>query len=906
VKILPRAYVSHLCFQMLLLISVLTAGLHAQKGQDLWAEFVVNPYDHPQIPNNSYAGYMRGELPVPDVAVVVDATDPGFGAVAVAGFDNTQAVQAAIDHAGRNGGGAVYLPAGTYEFDGMLFIEYSGVVLRGAGKGQTILQFNNDIKDIFNIVGYSGSPYSWTGGHIWIAPRDLFRRDDRTKINFTTEMALNNDPHTWEWAQPGEMLTTVTGEAFRGEFSFTVAEASDLRPGDLIYLAWEQSSDDSFLKELAEFSQWEFNTETDWQNTFTSTHPADYYSDRWITPTRFNWYQWPVEIAAVNGTTVTLRQPLRVDITNGTSGPDRNVMVMDRGDMLSGVGVEDLTILGFNRADYSLPDWQIGFTDGWNGVYMLRNYNSWIRNVEAVDCHLAVIVDSSKNVTVSGIDMRNPINRSVHNVVDVKLESADCMVEDVRFIVEPGTSGEYYGHGGLETEYFSSGLVFRNNALGWGTFDYHRALPFDILHTDTVLTNNTGTPGGNGRAGPMAGRRCVHWNVAATVGTWVNMPKQLPSGALVGMQAPLDTSFDIQRGVIDGDKGTVTADAGVIPAITDLYQAQLDLRLGGETSGSVVIVTPANDALFTNKKASVSVRVEAAAFGLDEIDTVRIYLNGVEAASGSSETLTHAFTYLPSGRHELFAELTLVSGEVIAGNRVAFVHGVSWQRIDDRDPRIASTGMVEVDPFTEAYYSSTYSYDAGDAVADTLSRTGNFNAPSGSVTIPFNGIRARVLVAGVVGSGYRATGEIGYRVYLDDMTQPVEEGVLDFRSPYRHRVVPFDSGFVSPGNHTLRFEFYMAETNDRGYYYFDALEVLSLDDGSTDLFVSRSSTSAGHVNVQWHGQLGFAYQLQVSSDLVEWNPYGDWTNGEDVPVNRDIPLGEGGKRFFRLDWESIP
>src|SRR5665647_471322 len=43
-------------------------------------------------------------------------TDPRFGAKAEQGFDNRLAFQAAIDAAYNNGGGAVYIPAGNYEF----------------------------------------------------------------------------------------------------------------------------------------------------------------------------------------------------------------------------------------------------------------------------------------------------------------------------------------------------------------------------------------------------------------------------------------------------------------------------------------------------------------------------------------------------------------------------------------------------------------------------------------------------------------------------------------------------------------------------------------------------------------------------------------------------------------------
>ncbi len=62
------------------------------------------------------------------------ATDEAFGAKADGETDATDAIQKALDAAKNNGGGIVYLPAGTYNLKGKLTVP-SGVELRGVSAG---------------------------------------------------------------------------------------------------------------------------------------------------------------------------------------------------------------------------------------------------------------------------------------------------------------------------------------------------------------------------------------------------------------------------------------------------------------------------------------------------------------------------------------------------------------------------------------------------------------------------------------------------------------------------------------------------------------------------------------------------------------------------------------------------
>lgn len=96
----------------------------------------------------SYAGYHRGEDPIPNrpPGKTYDVTKPPYNADKKGDEDATQAIQKAIDDAGASGGGIVYLPAGTYKVSvqdanapAALTIEKSGVVLQGEGYNKTFI-----------------------------------------------------------------------------------------------------------------------------------------------------------------------------------------------------------------------------------------------------------------------------------------------------------------------------------------------------------------------------------------------------------------------------------------------------------------------------------------------------------------------------------------------------------------------------------------------------------------------------------------------------------------------------------------------------------------------------------------------------------------------------------------------
>ncbi len=74
----------------------------------------------------------------------------------------------------------VLVPRGTYRLDSPVFMHWSNVVLRGAGRDATVLHFTRPLDDSYRPTRQASgnSRWSWTGGQIWfIAPERRARSE---------------------------------------------------------------------------------------------------------------------------------------------------------------------------------------------------------------------------------------------------------------------------------------------------------------------------------------------------------------------------------------------------------------------------------------------------------------------------------------------------------------------------------------------------------------------------------------------------------------------------------------------------------------------------------------------------------------------------------------------------------
>lgn len=133
------------------------------------------------IQDFSYAGYQRGDAPVPEITGPLFPVDD-YGADNSGTTDSTAAIQAAIDEAAAAGGGVVLLGEGTYKVavpegaSQALLIAHPQIVLRGAGTDKTFI-FNTTTamrsRAVITVRPLSGSNWRTATGQAVSITADL-------------------------------------------------------------------------------------------------------------------------------------------------------------------------------------------------------------------------------------------------------------------------------------------------------------------------------------------------------------------------------------------------------------------------------------------------------------------------------------------------------------------------------------------------------------------------------------------------------------------------------------------------------------------------------------------------------------------------------------------------------------
>jgi hypothetical protein len=496
---------------------------------------------HPLVPDISRAGHRLGAEP-PRLPVVARVTD--FGAAADGVTDCAPAFNAALRAVGERGGGAVLVPRGTYLLSSPVFVHWSNTVLRGAGRDSTVLHFTRFLDAGYRPARQSNgnSRWSWTGGQIWfIAPERRAR------------LEAENFAGTEGWLL-GDRLAEV-GAATRGARTLLVSDTAGLRPGDLVVLECANPPDASLLAHLA--GDVPGTRAYDWPRRAPQlvTGSGGQY-------VQYATVQWPVHVEAVAGSRlVTLAQPLRYDLRPGWPAQLRAA-----GPTVHDSGVEHLTV-----RNELVPMTAHNKHPGSNGVCFQAVHDCWARDVRVENCDLGFGCTSAKSVTMHRVAVGG---RSPHHSFACRMQSHDNLVEDFdieRFTVPVPADAVHHG---LNLEGLSSGNVWRRGRMAEGTFDTHRALPFENVRTNITVENN-GRVGGSAASGPLFGARIVHWNVTVTNGSAyaLALSDVAPRSLTVGLQGTTDAASQLTPD-FPGDLESVLADHGSRPRVVDLYNAQ--------------------------------------------------------------------------------------------------------------------------------------------------------------------------------------------------------------------------------------------------------------------------------------------------------------------------------------------
>lgn len=351
----------------------------------------------------SYAGYRQGTTPIPQLEVpLIDVTDAPYHADPSGKTDCLTAIQQALDDAGEQGGGIVYLPAGTYLLApppsprdsniklSLLTIRHSNVILRGAGSDKTFL-FNNSYQ-----------------------------------MHRTSIIAVRGSETEWE--KPQSKVVTITEDLSTGITEIPVSATSTFSIGDTVII--QETMTDARLDELDMHNYW---------ITWGKRDPQTHRTITAIDPT--------TQIVSID---IPTRQPVRirdnaqlyrikpmlseVGLENFSIGnrehPEayikgvspRGLALADTEDQRDWLNEDGTRIVEGSKYDspsYNSPD---SFLADVHDTYLITLHhvsNSWIRDVDSYrpksntrDMHMlsnGFILNNSRNITVVNCDLANPL-----------------------------------------------------------------------------------------------------------------------------------------------------------------------------------------------------------------------------------------------------------------------------------------------------------------------------------------------------------------------------------------------------------------------------------------------------------------------------------------------------------------
>lgn len=345
-------------------------------------------------PDWRYAGVPGG---IPKITTGVDAAD--FGAIPDDGQDDLAALDAACRKVAESGGGVVRLQAGTYHLDRPLIIRGNGVVLRGAGRDTTRVEFRYG-EPAGGVDFFSPKPGDTLGKQAWI---EIHARPEGLK---ELEIYTNGKQIARQWKQypqhwGGTFSLRARGQAFAdavgapGPAELTAVvryeDGRELRKTIPVVFDPQRAKPNSTPTQLGaitfsgvgrvspRIALTQDGERGDTKLTLEPGHglqpgakihlsaPA---TERWkkLTTNLAKWGDYrenQFEILAVAGNEVWINQPLRIEfpVIDGSS--------VQRIEPITACGVEDLTL------EQTKPLWT-------NGIHFSWGWGCWVKNVHVI------------------------------------------------------------------------------------------------------------------------------------------------------------------------------------------------------------------------------------------------------------------------------------------------------------------------------------------------------------------------------------------------------------------------------------------------------------------------------------------------------------------------------------------
>ncbi len=486
----------------------------------------------PYLPDYSYAGYKWGEEEVPSY----NASSPGityvdvttYGATPNDSSDDTDEILAAIAaHQNTPGTVVLHFPAGNFKISDVITIDRSDFVIQGSGSGAGGTSFQIDIplsdssvtksQDVQDLIDWWNSsswptigtrqysPYTYTGGF-------FYAHYDGNRYTKTE-------------------LADVTG-AVQGETTFTVNDASSLNVGDVVNFEWANDGSDDFVDYLVDGDCSALG--------YGSCGSSD------------NKVSQPVTITAINGSTVTIKEPLMHSLHTAARLRTSNY--------IENVGFENFSV---NFPD--VPAEEHHFEAGYNALYVADVNNSWVKNIAIDNADSGVMMDFSKN---SIVDDLNTTGRNNH--YNLMFANSYGLLGQ-NFNLEP----EAEHNPSFNTANTMS--VFKDGYVEIGALDQHAGLNhfnlFDnitIGHSDDLFKH-----GGSSSSSPTAGIYNTFWNTKVYELGYNNLAGEIqkaPEARIIGLHSPGNTLS------IDYNPAPYVEGLNECLAVESLYDYQLTDR----------------------------------------------------------------------------------------------------------------------------------------------------------------------------------------------------------------------------------------------------------------------------------------------------------------------------------------
>ena len=405
----------------------LTAGAKQTTHSSLWGRDGELWSPTSRLPDFSYAGYRRGEHPLPVLNADINVRD--FGAVGDGETDDTEAFKQALNR--RSRGKTIFVPAGRYRITDFLYMRYSGTCLLGEGPEESVLFFPTPLHTIKPNIGATttGQPtsnYSWSGGFVYI-----------------------------EGSTSQTVLAEVIAPANRGQKSLTVSRPEAFQIGQDVRLSLRDNEEQSLAKYLY------------------ANDPGQIANLKSRARVSFLCHIIKIDTDTMQ---IEFDRPLRTDVRHEWAP-----RLYDASCSVEDVGIMNL---GF---EFPVTPYEGHFTElGYNAIAMRGVRNCWVQNVRIHNADSGMFI-SGNNITLRQISLTSerPVEqqRNATGHHGITIGGQDNLLDDFRFetrfmhdiTVTSGSAGNVAASG--------SGVDI--------CFDHHCYAPHANLFTDIDLGDGT-------------------------------------------------------------------------------------------------------------------------------------------------------------------------------------------------------------------------------------------------------------------------------------------------------------------------------------------------------------------------------------------------------------------------------